>query len=168
MQRPNMVLRKSMRLDELNNIQNNLINLDYWPMWNQFANRILSEEHGILKDNQRIDLHRVVAQQLIEDMWIISKINKGSNPEFCQIVMNWQGQKINGRTSALAIKMLTVDITVLLSEQGGVEITAWWDITRFSRVLGIGSRITRRIVTQIFDDLTKYGVSEFNLSNSGQ
>mgnify|MGYP005687274761 FL=1 len=82
--------------------------------------------------------------------------------------MNWQGQKINGRTSALAIKMLTVDITVLLSEQGGVEITAWWDITRFSRLLGIGSRITRRIVTQIFDDLTKYGVSEFSCSNISQ
>ena len=168
MQRPNMVLRKSIPVRELRTIQNNLLNLDYWPMWNKFANRILSEMHGELKVNQRIDLHRVVAQQLIEDMWIIAEINEESDPKFCQIIINWQGQKVNGRTSALAITTLTLDITLLHNEDGGVEFAAWWEISRFSRFLGFGNRIARRIVKQIFDDLTTHGVIDYHLEHSGQ
>ena len=89
MQRPNMVLRKSVTQDKLLTMQQNLKDLDDWPMWNKFANRILSETHGNLVVNQRIDLHRVVARQLIEDMWKISQINEGNNPEFYQVVMTW-------------------------------------------------------------------------------
>lgn len=166
MQRPNMVLRKSVTPNELRNIEHNLRDLDNWPMWNKFANRILSEAHGKLMANQRLDLHRVVAQQLIEDMWTIFEINEGRNPEYCQIIMNWQGQTINGRASALAIKKLTLDITILHSEDGGVEVTAWWEVTRLSRFLGFGNRMAGKIVTQVFDDLTNYGIIDYNLENS--
>ena len=110
-----MVLRKSIPVTQLQTIEHNIMDLDNWPMWNKFANRILSESHGKLKVGQRIDLHRVVAQQLIEDMWIIAEINEGVDPRFCQMIINWQGQKVNGRTSALAIKTLTLDVTLLLS-----------------------------------------------------
>ena len=165
MQRPNMVLRKSIPVNELQTIEHNIMDLDNWPMWNKFANRILSELHGKLRVNQRIDLHRVVAQQLIEDMWIISEINEGVDPRFCQIIINWQGQKVNGRTSALAIKTLTLDITLLHNKDGGVEFTAWWEISRLSRILGFGNRIARRIVKQIFDDLTTHGVIDYHLEH---
>ena len=166
MQQPSMVLRKSITPNELQIMQYNLCNLDNWPMWNKFANRILSETRGKLVANQRVDLHRVLAQQLIEDMWTISEINEGNNPQFCQIVMNWQGQRINGRASALAINRLTLDITILHSENGGVEVTAWWEITKLSRVLGFGNRITANIVKQIFEDLTNYGTTDYSLVNS--
>ena len=168
MQRPNMVLRKSITPNELQTIEHNLSNLDNWPMWNKFANRILSETHGKLMATQRIDLHRVVAQQLIEDMWVISEINEGDNPKFCQIIMNWQGQRINGRISALAMKELTLDITIVHNEDGGVEFTAWWEVTRLSRILGFGNRMARRIVKQIFDDLTIHGIIDYHLEHSGQ
>jgi len=165
MPRPNMVLRKSIPVNQLQTIEHNIMDLDNWPMWNKFANRILSESHGKLKVRQRIDLHRVVAQQLIEDMWIIAEINEGVDPRFCQIIINWQGQKVNGRTSALAIKTLTLDITLLHNEDGGVEVTAWWEISRLSRILGFGNRIARRIVKQIFDDLTTHGVIDYHLEH---
>lgn len=166
MQRPNLVLRKSIPVRELQTIEDNIMDLDNWPMWNKFANRILSEMHGKLKVNQRIDLHRVVAQQLIEDMWIIAEINEGVDPKFSQIIINWQGQKVNGRTSALAIRSLTLDITLLHNKDGGVEVTAWWEISRLSRFLGFGNRIARKIVKQIFDDLTTHGVIDSHLGNS--
>ncbi len=166
MQRPNMVLRKSVTQDKLQTMQQNLKDLDDWPMWNKFANRILSETHGNLVVNQRIDLHRVVAQQLIEDMWKISQINEGNNPEFYQVVMTWQGQRINGKTSALAIKELTVDITLLHSEEGGLEVTAWWEVTRLSKLLGFGNRMAGKIPKQIFDDLTNYAIEDYNHKNN--
>ena len=166
MQRPNMVLRKSVTPIELRNIEHNVRDLDNWPMWNKFANRILSNSHGKLMVNQRLDLHRVIAQQLIEDMWTIYEINEGKNPEFCQIIMNWQGQMINGRSSALAINELTIDITILHSEDGGVEVAAWWEVTRLSRFLGFGNRMAAKIVTQVFDDLTNYGTIDYDLENS--
>ena len=126
MQRPNMVLRKNISGSELGNVELNLLNLDLWPMWNEFANRILSENRGDLVINQRVDLHRVVAQQLIEDMWSVETIRKGEKPKFSQLVLKWQGQRINGRSSALAIKHLCVDITILYSDEGGGEVSAWW------------------------------------------
>ena len=158
MQQPKIVLRKELSDSQLSHLQSNLLNLDLWPMWNQFASRILSENHGILSPNQRIDLHRVVAQQLIEDMWSIATIEHGENPEFCQLVLQWHGQTINGRTSALAIKQLLVDITIVHGAGGGVEVSAWWEVSRLSKLLGFGNKIARQLVKQIYQDLTKNGI----------
>ena len=162
MQRPNMVLRKSISGPELGNVELNLLNLDLWPMWNEFANRILSENRGDLVINQRFDLHRVVAQQLIEDMWSVETIRKGEKPKFSQLVLKWQGQRINGRSSALAIKYLCIDITILYSDEGGVEVSAWWELSRFSKLFGFGSKLVSQITKQIFEDLTNNGVKRFN------
>ena len=57
MQRPNMVLRKSISEPELGNVELNILNLDLWPMWNEFANRILSENRGNLVVNQLSLIH---------------------------------------------------------------------------------------------------------------
>lgn len=163
MQQPKMVVRKSIPSTQLAILQENLLNLNYWPFWNKFANRILSENQGELSVNQRIDLHRIVARQLIEDMWLISEINRGNSPRFVQLVMVWKGQTINGRTAALAIKNLTIDITILMEDDGGVEIAAWWEITRLSKVLVFGNKVARQIVNQIFDDLTEYGINRYTI-----
>ena len=163
MQQPKMVVRKSIPSTQLAIMQENLLNLNYWPFWNKFANRILSENQGELSVNQRIDLHRIVARQLIEDMWLIREINRGNSPQFVQLVMVWKGQTINGRTAALAIKNLTIDITILMEDDGGVEITAWWEITRLSKVLVFGNKVARQIVNQIFDDLTEYGINRYTI-----
>ena len=163
MQQPKMVVRKSIPSTQLAILQENLLNLNYWPFWNKFANRILSENQGELYVNQRIDLHRIVARQLIEDMWLISEINRGNSPRFVQLVMVWKGQTINGRTAALAIKNLTIDITILMEDDGGVEIAAWWEITRLSKVLVFGNKVARQIVNQIFDDLTEYGINRYTI-----
>ena len=166
MQQPKIVLRKEIPDSQLSHLQSNLLNLDLWPMWNQFASRILSENHGLLSANQRIDLHRVVAQQLIEDMWSIKTIVHGVNPKFCQLVLQWHGQTINGRTSALAIKQLLVDITIVYGIGGGVEVSAWWEVTQLSKLLGFGNKTARQIVKQIYQDLTKNGIVGYLSSES--
>ena len=161
MQQPNLVLRCRVPKAQLTILEMNLLNLNNWPMWNKCASRILSEKQGQLSINQRFDLHRIIAQQLIEDMWLVRCVKQGKNPKFCQLILEWQGQTINGRVSALAIKELIVDITILHELEEGVEVTAWWKVTRLSSALGFGSRLSRKIVQQIFDDLTRYGISRF-------
>ena len=162
MQRPNMVLRKNISGPELETIELNLLNLDLWPMWNEFANRILSENRGELVIDQRIDLHRVVAQQLIEDMWSVEAISQGENPKFSQLLLKWQGQRINGRYSALAIKKLCIDITILYGDDGGIEVSAWWELSKLSKFLGFGTKLVSQITKQIFEDLTNNGIKRFN------
>ena len=78
--------------------------------------------------------------------------------------MQWHGQTINGRTSALAIKQLVVDITILYGEQGGVEVSAWWEVSRLSKLLGFGNKMASQIVKQIYQDLTQNGVVRYQVS----
>jgi hypothetical protein len=95
-------------------------------------------------------------------MWIVDSIRKGEKPKFSQIVLKWQGQRINGRSSALAIKELCIDITILYGEQGGVEVSAWWELSRFSKLFGFGRKLVSQITKQIFEDLTNNGTKRFN------
>lgn len=148
-------------IDQSRNVSFNMLNLNCWPLWNKVANRILSENQGQLQQLQRFDLHRIMAQQLIEDLWQVSMIRSSDQPCFTELRLTWIGQKINGRTSALAIQRLVVEITVLETEDGGVEISAWWDISKLGRLLRFGKRSAKAIVTQLFDDLVSHATIEY-------
>ena len=161
MSHPDLILRKQLIINESRNISFNLLNLNCWPLWNKFANRILSEQQGLLQENQRFDLHRIIAQQLVEDLWQVSQIKSSEEPCFAELRLTWIGQKINGRTSALAIRRLIVEITVLETENGGVEISAWWDISKLGRLLRFGKRFAKAIVSQLFEDLSSHGIIEY-------
>ena len=161
MSHPDLILRKQLIINESRNISFNLLNLNCWPLWNKFANRILSEQQGLLQENQRFDLHRIIAQQLVEDLWQVSQIKSSEEPCFAELRLTWIGQKINGRTSALAIRSLIVEITVLETENGGVEISAWWDISKLGRLLRFGKRFAKAIVSQLFEDLSSHGIIEY-------
>ena len=161
MSTPDLVIRKQLLIDQSRNVSFNLLNLNCWPLWNKVANRILSEQQGLLQENQRFDLHRIIAQQLVEDMWQVSQIKSSEEPCFAELRLTWIGQKINGRTSALAIQRLVVEITVLETDNGGVEISAWWDISKLGRLLRFGKRSVKAIVSQLFDDLTSHGTIEY-------
>ena len=102
-----------------------------------------------------------MAQQLIEDLWQVSMIRSSDQPCFTELRLTWIGQKINGRTSALAIQRLVVEITVLETEDGGVEISAWWEISKLGRLLRFGKRSAKAIVTQLFDDLVSHATIEY-------
>ena len=78
--------------------------------------------------------------------------------------MQWHGQTIIGRASALAIKQLVVDITILYGERGGVEVSAWWEVSRLSKLLGFGNKMASQIVKQIYQDLTQNGVVRYQVS----
>jgi hypothetical protein len=161
MSHPDLILRKQLMIDQSRNVSFNLLNLNCWPLWNKVANRILSEQQGLLQENQRFDLHRIIAQQLVEDMWQVSQIKSSEDPCFAELRLTWIGQKINGRTSALAIQRLVVEITVLETDNGGVEISAWWDISKLGRLLRFGKRSVKAIVSQMFDDLSSHGTIEY-------
>ena len=161
MSHPNLILRKQLLIDQSRNVSFNLLNLNCWPLWNKVANRILSEHQGQLQEQQRFDLHRIMAQQLIEDLWQVSKIKTSQQPCFAEVRLSWVGQRINGRTSALAIQRLVVEITVLETENGGVEISAWWEISKLGRLLRFGKRLAKAIVSQLFDDLVSHGIIEY-------
>lgn len=161
MSNPDLILRKQLMIDQSRNVSFNMLNLNCWPLWNKVANRILSENQGQLQQLQRFDLHRIMAQQLIEDLWQVSMIRSSDQPCFTELRLTWIGQKINGRTSALAIQRLVVEITVLETEDGGVEISAWWDISKLGRLLRFGKRSAKAIVTQLFDDLVSHATIEY-------
>ncbi len=161
MSHPDLILRKQLMIDQSHNVSFNLLNLNCWPLWNKVANRILSEQQGRLQENQRFDLHRIIAQQLVEDLWQVSQIKSSEDPCFAELRLTWIGQKINGRTSALAIQRLIVEITVLETENGGIEISAWWDISKLGRLLRFGKRLAKAIVSQLFDDLSSHGTIEY-------
>lgn len=161
MSHPDLILRKQLMINQSRNISFNLLNLNCWPLWNKFANRILSEQQGLLQENQRFDLHRIIAQQLVEDLWQVSQIKSSEDPCFAELRLTWIGQKINGRTSALAIRRLIVEITVLETENGGLEISAWWDISKLGRLLRFGKRFAKAIVSQLFEDLSSHGIIEY-------
>ena len=161
MSHPDLILRKQLLIEQSRNISFNLLNLNCWPLWNKVANRILSEHQGQLQENQRFDLHRIMAQQLIEDLWQVSQIKSSEESCFAEVRLTWVGQKINGRTSALAIQRLVVEITVLETENGGVEISAWWEISKLGRLLRFGKRSAKAIVSQMFDDLVSHGTIEY-------
>ena len=161
MTHPDLILRKQLLIEQSRNVSFNLLNLNCWPLWNKVANRILSEQQGELQENQRFDLHRIMAQQLIEDLWQVSQIKSSQNPCFVELRLTWVGQRINGRTSALAIQRLVIEITVLETENGGVEISAWWEISKLGRLLRFGKRLAKAIVSQMFDDLVSHGIIEY-------
>ena len=96
MQTPNGVWRKKLTVEQSRNVAFNIMDLDKWPQWNSTAQRILSESRGKLNEGNRFDLHRLERQQLIEEMWEVTKIREGKNPEFTEMRFNWLGQTSNG------------------------------------------------------------------------
>ena len=161
---PNGVWREILELEQARHVAINLLNLDNWPQWNSTAQRILSSEKGYLRQGQRFDLHRIERQQLIEEMWEVKFIRKGNNPEFTEIGFDWLGQISNGKKSGNAIKSLSLEITVLCQEEGGVEIAAWWQISKWSKFFKAKiENSARQIAKQWLSDLSENGVFELKM-----
>ena len=161
MQTPNGVWRKTLTVKQSRNVAINLINLDNWPQWNSTAQRILSETRGELNEGHRFDLHRVERQQLIEEMWGVEKISKGQDPEFTEIRFNWLGQTSNGKKSGTALISLTLEVTVLCHEKGGIEIAARWQTSKWSKLFkGKVRNSAKHIAKQWLTDLSTNGITE--------
>ncbi len=161
---PNGVWREFLELEQARHVAINLLNLDCWPQWNSTAQRILSSKKGEFKQGQRFDLHRIERQQLIEEMWKVKFIRKGDEPEFIEIGFDWLGQSSNGKKSGNAIKSLSLEITVLCQEEGGVEIAAWWQISKWSKFFKAKiENSARQIAKQWLSDLSENGVFELKM-----
>ena len=158
---PNGVWREFLELEQARHVAVNLLNLDNWPQWNSTAQRILSSEKGKLSEGQRFDLHRIERQQLIEEMWQVKFIRKGNDPEFTEIGFDWLGQSSNGKKSGNAIKSLRLEITVLCEDEGGVEIAAWWQVSKWTRFFKARvENSAKQIAKQWLSDLSNKAVLE--------
>jgi hypothetical protein len=161
MQTPNGVWRKKLTVEQSRNVAFNIMDLDKWPQWNSTAQRILSESRGKLNEGNRFDLHRLERQQLIEEMWEVTKIREGKNPEFTEMRFNWLGQTSNGKKSGNALRTLTLEITVLCQDEGGIEIAAWWQTSNWSGIFGNKvANSAKQIAKQWLNDLAENGVIE--------
>ena len=100
-------------------------------------------------------------QQLIEEMWEVEKIRKGLNPEFTEIRFNWLCQTSNGKKSGTALTSLTLEITILCQDEGGIEIAAWWQTSKWSKLFkGKVRNSAKQIAKQWLTDLSKNGIIE--------
>jgi hypothetical protein len=161
MQPPNGVWRKILSIEQSRNVVINLMDLDNWPQWNSTAQRILSEERGQLKEGSRFDLHRLERQQLIEEMWEVTKIRIGNDPEFTEVRFNWLGQTSNGKKSGNALKSLSLEITILSQEEGGIEIAAWWQTSKWSKIFSKKvANSAKQIAKQWLNDLAENAIIE--------
>ena len=161
---PNGVWREFLGIKQSRNVAVNLLNLDNWPQWNTTAQRILSSQKGQLQQGQTFDLHRIERQQLIEEMWEVQFIRNGDDPEFIEIGFKWLGQISNGKKSGNAISSLNLEITVLCQDEGGIEIAAWWQISKWSKLFKAKvENSAKQIAKQWLNDLSKKAILELEM-----
>ena len=158
MDAPQGVWRRVLSEVASNQASLNLAQLDTWPVWNSSAQRVLSESKGQLTIGQRFDLHRIERKRLIEEMWHVSDLRTGSDPKFTEIEFEWLGQQRERKPVGTALKSLRLTVTVLCEADGGIEIAAWWRISKWSRFFK--SRVdaqARAFALQWLEDLSGPG-----------
>lgn len=153
MDKPDYVLRKNLDSDTSSIAIENLFNLSRWANWNSSAKRILSETKDNIDVGTRFDLHRIENGRLVEEFWQVDSVKKNTEPNYALLKLKWLGQNTNGKPTAGAILSLEIEIIIVCEKEGGIEISAWWNLTRLSRVLRIGNKIARNLVSGLFDDL---------------
>ena len=158
MDAPQGVWRRSLEQKESIQASLNLANLDSWPSWNTSAQRVLSESTGSLHVGQRFDLHRIERQRLIEEMWEVSAVRQGDKPKFIEMEFDWLGQQREGKAIGTSLKSLKMSVTVLCESEGGIEIAAWWAVSRWSRFFrGRVNAQARAFAAQWLHDLSGPG-----------
>lgn len=153
MEEPDYVLRKNLDAATSSIAIENLFNLSRWANWNSSAKRILSETKDGIDVGTRFDLHRIENGRLIEELWEVVSVKKSTKPNYALIRLKWLGQNTNGKPTAGAILSLEIEIIIVCEMDGGIEISAWWNLTKLSRALRIGNKIVRNLVSGMFDDL---------------
>lgn len=153
MEEPDYVLRKNLDAATSSIAIENLFHLSRWANWNSSAKRILSETKDGIDVGTRFDLHRIENGRLIEELWEVVSVKKSTKPNYALIRLKWLGQNTNGKPTAGAILSLEIEIIIVCEMDGGIEISAWWNLTKLSRALRIGNKIVRNLVSGMFDDL---------------
>jgi hypothetical protein len=94
-------------------------------------------------------------------MWEVTKIRIGNDPEFTEVRFNWLGQTSNGKKSGNALKSLSLEITILSEEEGGIEIAAWWQTSKWSKIFSKKvANSAKQIAKQWLNDLADNAIIE--------
>ena len=117
-------IRKHISTKECMKIRENLSNTQTWPDWHRGAKGMFATQAGTLEKGHRIALHQLIKGALIESRWIIDDVREDQN--FYELVMLFDGQSRMERTTASGIENYRISITILLEDEGGVEIYSSW------------------------------------------
>ena len=91
-----------------------------WPEWNTVAKTMLATKAETIDEGDHLAIFQLIKGGLIETKWLVDRIREGS--DFCEIELVGEGQYRNERPIARGVKNLTVCITFLFQNGGGIEI----------------------------------------------
>ena len=91
-------------------------------------------------------------------MWEVRAIRQGDNPNFIEMEFDWLGQQREGKAIGTSLKSLKMSVTVLCESEGGIEIAAWWTVSKWSRFFrGRVNAQARAFAAQWLEDLSGPG-----------
>ena len=103
-----------------------------WPEWNSVAKTMLATKAETIDEGDHLAIFQIIKGGLIETRWIVSQIREG--PDFCEIQIDGEGQYRNERPIGRGIKELSVCITFLHSEDGGIEVHSSCNVSRLMSI----------------------------------
>jgi len=114
---------------------------------------MIATQAGILEKGHHLALYQLIKGALIESRWIVENVREDEN--FYELIMIFEGQSRMERTTASGIKEYRICITILLEEEGGVEIHSSWQPKGLAKLF---SKNLTAFVTansnQLLDDLS--------------
>ena len=99
-----------------------------WPDWNSSAKNLLATKAESIDEGDHLAIFQVIKGSLIETKWFVNSIREGD--KFCEIELLGEGQNRNERPIAKGLKKLSISITFLYQENGGIEVHSSCEVSR--------------------------------------
>ena len=99
-----------------------------WPDWNSSAKNLLATKAESIDEGDHLAIFQVIKGSLIETKWFVNSIREGG--KFCEIELLGEGQNRNERPIAKGLKKLSISITFLYQENGGIEVHSSCEVSR--------------------------------------
>ena len=99
-----------------------------WPDWNSSAKNLLATKAESIDEGDHLAIFQVIKGSLIETKWFVNSIREGN--KFCEIELLGEGQNRNERPIAKGLKKLSISITFLYQENGGIEVHSSCEVSR--------------------------------------
>jgi len=124
-----------------------------WPEWNSIAKNLLATNPETMDEGDHLAIFQTIKGGLIETKWLVKSIRSGD--DFCEIELLGEGQYRNERQIAKGLKNLSVSITFLSQDDGGIEVHSSCEVSRLMMIFSkqINSFIEKQ-TNQFLEDLS--------------
>ena len=120
--------RKPMSSEQVQKGLESFRNPSKWPDWNSSAKNLLATKAESIDEGDHLAIFQVIKGSLIETKWFVNSIREGD--KFCEIELLGEGQNRNERPIAKGLKKLSISITFLYQENGGIEVHSSCEVSR--------------------------------------